>query len=183
MSEAKRTISGKLAILAALGLGLAMAAAAWTYHYRQQRRLIELWGATAAQLVARGTSAEAWRLADGDEPAMADVLETITVEGRRLRVADRRDLTTARGLVHFRSGLLNANCFDWDAPRGPTPEWRYALRFSDGQATATFLFAPGETRLRLLEQGAEASVAPISPGLGAFLDEQFAASDTAQAGE
>jgi hypothetical protein len=135
---------------------------------------MELWGAPAAKLIAHGKEAQALRLSTSEVPASADVLETITLDGQRLHVVERRDIAKARGLVHFRSGLLNSNCFDWTAtPSESPPTWQYALYFVDGQETATILFAPQEQRLRLLETGAEISVAPISEGLEAFLKEQF----------
>jgi hypothetical protein len=174
VSDAPRTVSGKWMILTAFGLAIAMSIGAWLYHYRQQRRPMELWGAAAARLIAHGKEVQAWRLSTSEDPVSTDVLETITFDGQRLHVVDRREITKARGLVHFRSGLLNANCFDWNAPSpNASPAWQFALRFTDGEETATMLFAPKAQRLRLLETGAEISIAPISEGLETFLKEQF----------
>ncbi|MDZ4781525.1 MAG: hypothetical protein SGJ19_14845 [Planctomycetia bacterium] len=173
MSDAPRTVSGKWMILTAFGLAIAMSVGAWLFHYRQQHRPMELWGPAAAKLIAHGKEVQAWRLSTDDEPTSADVLETITLDGQRLHVVERRDITNARGLVHFRSGLLNANCFDWNATSSESADWQYALQFGETDERATILFAPEAQRLRLLESGAEISVAPISEGLESFLKEQF----------
>jgi hypothetical protein len=177
LSATARTVSGKLLIFTAIGLALALAGGAWLYHYRQQRRPIELWGAPAARLLAQGTTVEALRLSTNGEPATGDVLETLTVGGQRFRVVETRDLAGARGLVHFRGGLLNTQCFDWSAPISTSPDWRYALRIRDGNESATFLFAPAVRELRLLERGQQASIAPIGAGLEEFFNEQFVAAN------
>jgi len=101
-------------------------------------------------------------------------VDTITVGPQRLRIVDRKDVVNARGLVHFRNGMLNSRCFDWDAPASPVaPDWSYALRFSDGPNVATLLVAPQAQRVRLLETGAEVSNAPVSAGYLDFFREQW----------
>ncbi len=176
MSESPRTVSGKWIILSFFSVALAMAVSAWAYYYFQQRRPMELWGADTARLILQAPKVEGWRLSVAlEDPASAEGnAQTITVGSQRLTIIERRELTDARGLLHFRKGLLNDRCFDWNADvSAATNDWRYGLRFSDGDAQATLLFAPKAQRLRSLESGAEVSIAPIAAGLEAFLQEHF----------
>lgn len=177
MSDAPptKTVAGKWMILSVLGVGIAMAVAAWTYKYLQQHRPLQYWGASASQLILQATQVEAWRLADANQADGAeDQVDAITVGPQRLRIVDRKDVVNARGLVHFRNGMLNSRCFDWDAPAPPdAPDWTYALRFSDGANVATLLVAPTAKRVRLLETGAEVSNAPVASGYLDFFREQW----------
>ncbi len=174
MSEPSRTVSGKWIILSFLSVALAMATSAWAYYYFQQRRPMELWGADTARLIVQAPKVEGWRLSVAMENAAETDAQTISVGSQRLTIVERRELTNARGLLHFRKGLLNDRCFDWNADvSATTDDWRYALSFSDGDAQATLLFAPTSQRLRSLESGAEVSIAPIAAGLEAFLAEHF----------
>lgn len=175
MSDAPRTVSGKWMILGVFGVGIAMAIAAWTYYYFQQRRPLQFWGPSAAQLIMQAPQVEAWRLADAaavhDDPAE---VQTITLGKQRLRIMEAKDVSTARGLSHLRYGLMNDRCFAWDAkaPRDAV-SWQYALRFVDGKSQTTLLVAPEAKRVRLLETGAEVSNAPVAEEYFKFFQEHF----------
>lgn len=175
MSDAPRTVSGKWMILGVLGVGFVMAVAAWYYYYQQQRRPLQFWGPATARVVMQAPRVEAWRLVDANLPANdEESVEMITVGSSRWRIAARKDVAAARGLVHLRYGFVNDACFDWQAPSpAAPPEWKYALRFADGAATATLLIAPDAQRIRLLETGAEASHAPVAQAYADFFAEQF----------
>lgn len=175
MTAPPRTVSGKWLILGFFAVALVMASSAWAFYFRQQRRPLELWGAEAATLIVQAPQVEAWRLsADVESGIPEGDRHSIAVESSRLRIVERRDIASARGLLHFRKGLLNDRCFDWNAKTPAPPDaWRYGLRFNGGGSQATLLFAPDSQRVRLWERGAEVSIAPISAGLATFLQEQF----------
>jgi hypothetical protein len=183
VTEEPRTVSGKWMILSVVGIGVGMAVAAWLYFFFQQRRPLEFWGPSAARLIARAPVVDGIWLVAPDAALSgenASEVKTLTIDGRRYRIAKKRDLSTAPGLTHLRHGMVNDRCFQWDAPAGPEkPDWRYVLHFTDGGQEATLLFAPDAKRVRLLESGGEVSIAPVSDGIRAFFEDQFPESKAA----
>jgi hypothetical protein len=177
MTDAPRTVSGKWVILAFAAVSVAMAVGGWAYFFNQQRRPMALWGTAAAKLIAKGPQTELWSLEDAGGAkgtAVDGIVETMFVDGQRLRIVARRDAAAVPGLSQIRQALMSDRCFDWDAmkPSAATP-WRYALRFTEGNEQATLVFSGDGAQVRLLETGKEASTKPIAEGIAKFLQDSF----------
>jgi hypothetical protein len=144
----------------------AAVAAIWYLRGLSQRSM-DFWGPVAGELILQAPHVEALQLA-GAEPK-------------------RRDISQARGLTNVRRALMQDASFDWnDRTAAPSTGWDYALRFQDGDRSATLLFAIDPPRAALQEAEEQVSTLPIAGGLRAFLEEQFVVSPSsgspAQAG-
>lgn len=168
-------IHGKLVIVFIFGTALAAAVFAWTFQYLRGKRVLELWGPRAARLI-RVEGDTVWLLVleeapDGD--THPDTAKTMSIADDTLRVAERIDISQARGLIHARQALIEDASFAWEQPRGNcAARWQYALQFRHGDDCATVAIDTNCGRARLLETGAEASIAPIAAGMETFLEEQ-----------
>lgn len=121
-------LAGRTAVVVMVGLGLALAILAIAYQRGQTRRCLAFFGPEHARRMAAASHVELFRLAPSG------------VEGR-LAAIDRRDVSTARGLVHLRRGLVEDANYAWnpdatdDEPsataRLPATRWTHAMRFSE----------------------------------------------------
>lgn len=177
MSEASRgrVLSGRLAVGALLLLGALAVAVAMTFHYRSQARPLALWGPEVAQLLLTAPRVELLLLSPPSELEGGSdaATEALVCNDRFLAITDRYDITQARGMVNVRQGLINDRTFDWEAPlgaRGVT--FTHALRFREGEQSATLLIDFRARQMHLLETGAEVCFAPVAEGLRKFVDEQ-----------
>jgi len=93
---------GSRLVLGMLAVGLLLALFAVWFQWRQTRRCLDFYGPLAARHIQSAPRVELWEL-DGrpDTP------------GRRI------DITSARGLVHLRRGLVEDANFTWPALLGP----------------------------------------------------------------
>jgi hypothetical protein len=116
---------GTSLVIGLLLLGLAAAGTGIWYQRGQTRRCLDLYGAEAARHITAAPRVELVRLV----PAGA---------AGRLAAVDRREITSAKGLVHLRRGLVEDANFLWPpAPavdRLPAEAWDLALVFSDPAA-------------------------------------------------
>ncbi len=116
--------SGSRLVIGLLALGVAAGVAGILFQRGQTRRCLEFYGAEAARKVAAAPVVEVWSLRPGAGPG-------------GLVAVERRDVSTARGLVHLRRGLVEDANFLWPAPgRDATSRlhesaWDTALAFSD----------------------------------------------------
>ncbi|RIK70701.1 MAG: hypothetical protein DCC67_20640 [Planctomycetota bacterium] len=144
-------VSGKLVILITLGVALAMSGGAWWYRFEASRRAADFWGPEAARLLVDSDRVELVVLAESPAEDATDA-----VAG--LPVAARHDLTGRRGLTHLRHALTQDAHFDWSGRRTTTlaanGPWKYALRFSGGDATLVVLLPDGMHELGRLAPGA-----------------------------
>jgi len=102
-----------------IALGVVLAAFASWYQWSQTRRCLAFYGGEAARRIQVAPRVELWRL----EPAGP-------VE--RPEPARRSDISSSKGLVHLRHGLVEDANFTWDltpAPGRPAPT--AALAFFD----------------------------------------------------
>lgn len=166
-----KPIDGKLAILAVVALGVAGAAGGWWYQQGLQRRPIRLWGHEAAAAFVNAPRAELWRLER--ESKTASTPDFVAADGQAFRVAEKKDVSQARGFLHLRHSLLSDPSFDWSADDSGPKNWRYALRFAGGDHVATVLISEDFRHARLGETSAEASIAPIASGVKKLFDEQL----------
>jgi hypothetical protein len=184
-NDQPRMIQGKHAILAIFAIGLIGGAGSWWYYHVLQRRVLELWGPEAAALMVHAPRAEALWLA----PAGAhDGLDDVDLGGTHFAVRQRADVSRSAGLIHLRHSLINDRSFDWSAPESDChPRWEYALRFTDGDQSATVLVASNCRCARLAGRTREVSLAfqgagnsnerDKMPPLERFLKDQFLQSD------
>jgi len=143
-------IQGKHAILAVFAVGLIGGVGSWWYYQALQRRVLELWGPEAAALMVHAPRAEAlWLTPTGAQGGPGEV----DLGGTRFAVQGRADVSHAAGLIHLRHSLINDRSFDWSMPTVDCrPRWEYALRFTDGDRSATVLVA-GNCRCAKLAGG------------------------------
>ena len=135
--------SGRVAVLLMVGLGAGLALFAILHQRNQTVRCLRFLGAPAARRIAASSHVELMRLQPGDH------------DGRLLAV-ERWDISSARGAVHLRRGLVEDANYDWTARHGdrsaiggrlPATAWRWAIAFADsaGADDRTILaFAPGD---------------------------------------
>jgi hypothetical protein len=179
------TVSGKHIILALITLGLVGGIISQWYYYTIQHRTLELWGNESAGLMLNAPLVDALRLVPAGTPTKSNdpeaARERLLIGGQRLVVAERKDVSTAEGLLSLRASLIVAQSFDWSrSTEDCKPEWAYALEFNDGERqTATLLFAPNCDLLKLVDNGATISARPIAKGLLTFLKEQLPVVHTA----
>ena len=169
-------IDGKLALLLVAALGVAGAAGGWWYQQSLQRRPIRLWGREAAVLFVNAPQAELWRL-EAQPNTPSGTVDFVAADGQAFRVLEKVNVSQARGFLHLRHSLLSDHSFEWspDAPSGRR-DWRYALRFTDGDRGATLLVSDDFQHAMLAETSAEASTRPIGTGLKELFAEQLGGS-------
>lgn len=155
---------GALTILAIFLLGASMASVAIWYQYRSGRKCLEIWGVEGANLIRHAKHVEALRLeprpASDDDAEInesrdssgerTDPVETLTVGDLDVAILGRLDITPARGLLHARHALIVDHNFDpQKQPTSFAPEWRYALRFHDGDREVLLVLDPAHEYVHL----------------------------------
>ena len=103
--------SGKILVLALVGLALLLGVTSWWYRYEAAHRASQFWGPVASRLIAQGKG-----------------FETITQDAAGNET--RTDLGSARGQAHLRHAFMSDRNFHWDKPvDAGAIEWRWTLRF------------------------------------------------------
>lgn len=166
--------ASRLAIAAMLVVAVAAAVYAIWHLRGLSRRSVEYFGSSAGQLILQAAHIEAWRLKPADQLDAASTLETISGEGAKLGIIERRDVSEAPGITNVRRGLMNDASYDWDASNAESPQWSHALRFSDGNHQATLLFSHNPPQAMLSGSQQRLSTRPVAAGLQAFFSDQFA---------
>lgn len=151
-------------------LGLTAATLAIAFQRGQTERCLAFYGAEAAAAISRAKHVELWRLAEANG---------------RLTAVERTDISTAKGLVHLRRGLVEDANFDWsaNAPAAaplPAEAWDWAMVFADSAVEAT---GQGGTRIVLdvgddgtsgwvsiVGQGGRVGLGRIGPGLATWIE-------------
>jgi hypothetical protein len=161
-SPEPKLIEGKHAIIAVLVVALAGALGSWWYHGQLQRRAISLWGGDVAELIQTAPHVELLKLEPANDDAEHDDRDMFEAAGLKLAVVERRDVSRAAGLIHLRHSLISDKSFLWSAPPAACPpQWRYAVRFSDGDLAATLLFDFDCEQAMLVGKGARVSIRPM----------------------
>jgi len=153
----KESLRGKLVILFIFGLSAVMGGYAWWHHFNQGRKCLELWGGEAAALIRYAPVVEAIRLGESSEKSG----DTISVGGQSILIEQQADISGTPGLVHARQALIEDASFLWNqtVPTEPA-QWRYALRFIDGERHVTVAFDEIGTRVHLVEDGKDGVLKP-----------------------
>jgi hypothetical protein len=135
-------IQGKVAILAIAFLGVAASVGSCVYYARLQQRPLALWGPESARLMLQAPKALAYRLETETDPEKTPPTDAIKIGDQRFRLVDQRDVSRAPGFSHIRQSFVHDASFDWDAKLDDCqPSWTHALRFVDGDASATVVLA------------------------------------------
>jgi hypothetical protein len=168
-----KRIDGKFAIVIVVLVGLAGGSGGWWYQRSLQRRPLRLWGHEAGQLLLHAPHVDLLRLEPINRIASLPV-DVLTKQGESFHAVKRVDVSHARGFLHLRLSLLTDHSFDWS---GPNPsgagQWRYALRFINGDHVATLLISGDFQSAMLAETGAQVSIGPIADGIETLFNEQM----------
>jgi|GEM_PF-4768162 len=160
-------VQGKIAILAIVLLGVAASIGSCVYYARLQQRPLALWGSEPARLMLRAPKAVQYTVEPVGEQgvnqpadAQASDAPVVYLQGKAWRLIDEREVTRAAGFSHIRQSFVHDASFDWDAAQGDCqPDWTHALRFVEGERTATILFAFNCGRAALASEVATATEA------------------------
>lgn len=126
-------VGGRI-VLGIILLAAGLAAFAVWFQWNQTRRCLTLYGAEQARAIQAAPRVELWRLA-------------IDPRSGRPRVAERHDISRAKGLVHLRRGLVEDANFSWADASGtngratspgplPAAAWDEALAFYTAGSTS-----------------------------------------------
>jgi hypothetical protein len=188
---------GKWIAAGTVGFAVVLAVVNVWYQRHLTHRTQQLWGDDAVSLVANAPTMELLVLdrastsgAASRSTAASAGNETFAIGGFAWKVAQRKDLAEARGVVHLRHALRQDASYDWNAAAashgasGAT--WKYALRLGDGDRRATFVLDVEFRWITLLDAGVSATgggdneratirLGPkMSQGLKTFVSEQVA---------
>jgi hypothetical protein len=167
-------VSGKLIVLTLVGLGLAATLFSLWFTYRSTHRTLQMWGPKTARLIQAARQVTALRL----EPAAGDAADGeawLELGAETFHVAEARDFSHVRGLIHLRQVLLQDANFRWDAQLDDCrPTWGYALRFEEGGRTATLAFSLDCGRVALAGSDLDVALSEaVTRGLREFFAESF----------
>jgi hypothetical protein len=124
--------SGKRLILGVIAACVVAAAISWWFRYQATRRVVQFWGAETAVLIRDAkhvtlrSDAPSADAAGGDE---ADV---------------PRDISSAKGLTHLRTNLLEDSSYHWDSAIKSDIDWANSLVFAaadGGEPRAVVIFS------------------------------------------
>lgn len=148
-----------LVVLAAL-----LASFAVWFQWNQTRRCLALYGADRARVIQTARRVELWRLA-------------VEPQAGRPLVAERQDISLARGLVHLRRGLVEDANFSWPDAAGdrlPAAAWDEALAFyTSDTATPAVILAldlDGGGWLTAVGQPGRVGLGRLRKGLQTWID-------------
>jgi len=143
--------SGTKLVIGLACLALAAGLASWSYRYGATHESTRFWGSEAALLIARPSEVELFRLelADSAEPPSQNL-----DLGRLYAATPLREISKERGMVHFRHALMTDGNYEWaNEPEPSEIDWRWGMRFHDGQIQALVVLAEDFATIGLLDQG------------------------------
>ncbi|NOY30647.1 MAG: hypothetical protein GXP28_10905 [Planctomycetes bacterium] len=143
--------SGTKLVMGLACLALAAGLASWSYRYGATHESTQFWGSEAASLIARPSEVEFFslQLADSAE----DSGESLDL-GRPYSATPLREITQQRGMVHFRHALMTDGNYLWASDPEPNEiDWRWGMRFQDGQIQALVVLAEDLATIGLVAEG------------------------------
>lgn len=158
---------GSLLVVGLILLGVGAASVALWYQQLQTRRCLAFYGTAAARRITKAPHVELWSLAPSGQSG-------------RLVVVGVRDVSTAKGIVHLRRGLVEDAGFRWADPgpagRLPAAVWAHALAFGDaatpGDRTVVVLgLDPQGGWLAVAGQPGRVGLGRLGDGLATWLGE------------
>lgn len=153
--------SGNKLVIGLACLALAAGLASWLYRYGATHLATQFWGREAALLIARPSEVELLQL---ELAGTAEDSEGVTLDlGRPYLATPVREIAKERGMVHFRHALMTDGNYVWDAPLEASEiDWRWGLRFYDGEIEATLLLAADLATIGLVNRDSSPQVQAIS---------------------
>ncbi len=140
--------SGTKLVVGLACLALAAGLVSWSYHYGTTHQSTRFWGREAAALIARPSEVEFLRLELAEDSGQSLDL------GRAYSVTKIREITNDRGMVHFRHALMTDGNYAWASEPEPGEiDWRWGMRFHDGQIQALVVLAEDLATIGLVDQG------------------------------
>src|SRR5688500_17290353 len=97
---------GKLAVVMMFAVALAAAGTAWWFNFHRGRQTLDFYGRDAALMIRTAPHVELLKLIPADASAAEPSAELLTLGDQRLRVAQRQDMSRAKGLINARTSLL-----------------------------------------------------------------------------
>lgn len=166
---------GKWPILVMLCLAVALSAFGWYWNQQAVRRCLAFWGAAAGREIAAAPHAELLELVKGGTPAALPPDDLLDVNGSTYLIAQRADVSEARGFGNVRHMLVQDASFDWSATTpAERTDWSYAFKFSGGQGSVVVLLAPQAQQAALAGQQGIVQFHPAAAKiLLEFIGEQF----------
>lgn len=170
-------VSGKLVILSILFVALLAAGISWWFRFHATHRAAEFWGPEATLLIRDAPVVELiQREAPVAKTEMAPAAAAAQNDSSTI-MGERRDISDAHGLIHFRNAILEDRSYEWlshaDAAEAPR---QWAVRFtSEGKPPLVIWFSPDWKLATREERGGRPAAAisslPISHGLEKYFNE------------
>lgn len=164
---------GKLAVVTMFVVALAAAGTAWWFNFNRGRQTLEFYGRDAALMIRTAPHVELLVLTPEGDSMNEPSEEMLTLNNQRLRVAQRHDMSKAKGLINARTSLLADSSYHWDTDPGDCqPRIEYAVRYR-GQTTATLAFDFNCQQVWHVESGRSATIiSKVAEGWQSFLTRQ-----------
>ncbi|HEX5443729.1 MAG TPA: hypothetical protein VFW87_07870 [Pirellulales bacterium] len=147
---------GSIVIVIILAVAVIAACTSVWYHYRNQYRAQEFWGASTAQLIDKAPAVEILQVGEPSDLSLAGDADTPPEQPRDpdappapqavefnqtpWAVLETKDARAAKGIANLRRALVLDTTFDWESPPGDAPVWQYGVSANDGKNWATVLF-------------------------------------------
>lgn len=168
---------GKLAVLLMLAVAAAAAGFAWWWNVQRTKHSLAFYGAEGAWLVRNGREVEILKIAPRDAEDLSEDGGSLVLGDREFAVADRYDVSRAKGLIHARAALVDDPSYEWDAPpqalRSEVVPW--LLRFADERGEIYLAIDPQDRYLAVLPAGNGVRLIPkIAAGWQTFLERHAA---------
>lgn len=155
---------GSILVVALILLGIAAGGVAIGYQRAQTRRCLAFYGSEAARRVSKAPVVELLTVAPSGRPG-------------RLVVTDRYDVTSAKGIVHLRRGLVEDAGFRWAADEPavalPLESWDHALVFTDSDGSRTTVVIDVDTHggwLAVVGRGGRVALGRLGQGLAEWIE-------------
>ncbi len=170
-------VSGKLVILSILTVALLAAGTSWWFRFQATHRAAEFWGPEATILIRDAPVVELVEQPQDDAQAEGNILINAGQGGAPAPNTNRRDISEARGLIHFRNALLEDRSYEWstreaapDAPR------KWGVRFvHESIPPLTVWFSPDWKLVTREARGGQPAAVissePISHGMSQYINE------------
>ena len=178
-----RSIPGSVIVISLLALGLLAAGIGVWFQWQQTRRCLSFYGTKATEQISKSQFVELWQLRPSSGNRHTGRLQAVRLD----------DITTAKGLVHLRRGLVEDANFHWftkdNTEQMPLPDaaWDVALVFDTKQNSVTeqtvvvIDFAENSQEANLTvagRPGRVALVAEMAKGLKTWVESTTASSDS-----
>lgn len=150
-------VAGKAVVMGVLIVAVSAASFALWWNMARSRRALAFWGSANVRLIQQSKQVELLVLMPKtDEKESGDFLQ---VGERAWRIADRVDVSAARGLVHARHALTDDASYEAEPVKSAdSPQWTHAVRFGDKNGAATVLMDFPRRRFGNFETGQEIAV-------------------------